>query len=115
MEPQDIRIVPPQQAAKNEALRKQYAPSMVTPEPTLSVEDKAICDAATRRGNLENPKSCWNKARSEEMTFIILGRDPAAAATLQAWIDERLRLHLNKEDDEQIKQVRVLIQRLNYG
>jgi hypothetical protein len=35
---------------------------------------------------------CLVKARDEEPAFIILGRDPAAFATLETWCEERWRL-----------------------
>lgn len=31
-----------------------------------------------KRDKLANPASCMNKAREDEMTFVLFGRDPAA-------------------------------------
>lgn len=41
---------------------------------------------------LANPNSCLNKARNNEMLFVLLARDPAAPAAIRAWIAERKRL-----------------------
>lgn len=52
---------------------------------------------------LSNPNSCLNKALLLEPVFVLLGRDAAAPAAIQAWIDERIRLGLNKPTDMQIQ------------
>jgi len=57
-----------------------------------------------KKFELTNSESCLNKARNEEMTFILLGRDLASAATIKFWIAERIRLGKNKETDPQIKE-----------
>lgn len=54
------------------------------------------CDEAS------NPNSCWNKAKDDEMIFVLLGRDVASPAAILAWIHERIRHHKNKPEDEQI-------------
>lgn len=51
---------------------------------------------------LADPKSCLNKARHEEMLFVLLGRDAAAPVAIRAWVAERIRLGKNEPDDEQI-------------
>lgn len=38
-------------------------------------------------------------AQEDEPVFILLGRDPAAAAAIHAWIEERKRLGLNHSGD----------------
>ncbi len=43
-----------------------------------------------------------SRARDDEMTFVLLGRDAAAPFTIRAWCDERIRLGKNKNDDAQI-------------
>lgn len=48
--------------------------------------------------------SCWNKARPNEMVFVLLGRDEAAPVTIRAWVAERIRLGKNREDDHQIQE-----------
>ena len=47
--------------------------------------------------------SCWNKANPREMTFVLLGRDLAAADTIEFWCQRRVELGLNKADDDQIR------------
>jgi hypothetical protein len=55
-----------------------------------------------KREELVNPKSCMNRARDDEMTFVLLGRDKAAPAAVRAWIQERIRLGKNVATDPQI-------------
>lgn len=52
---------------------------------------------------LADPKSCMSRARDEEMTFVLLGRDAAAPVAIRAWVGERLRLGKNAPGDAQIK------------
>jgi hypothetical protein len=51
---------------------------------------------------LTDPNSCMSRAQPEEMTFVLLGRDAAAAATIRFWIAERIRLGKNTATDAQI-------------
>jgi hypothetical protein len=46
--------------------------------------------------------SCFNKAKEDEMLFVLLGRDSAAPATISFWIAERIRQGKNKHSDPQI-------------
>jgi len=55
-----------------------------------------------KRDELTNPSSCLNRARDDEMVFVLLGRDPAAAEAIDAWVAARLRLGKNKWNDPQI-------------
>lgn len=45
---------------------------------------------------------CMAKARDDEMTFVLLGRDAAAPVAIRAWIAERLRTGENLLSDRQI-------------
>ena len=56
----------------------------------------------TKREELTNPKSCMNRALDYEMTFVLLGRDPAAPVAIRAWVAERIRLGKNDAYDAQI-------------
>lgn len=51
---------------------------------------------------LTDPKSCMSRARNDEMTFVLLGRDRAAPAAIRAWVAERIRIGKNKFKDAQI-------------
>lgn len=53
---------------------------------------------------LTDPNSCMSKAKDDEMTFVLLGRDKAAPVAIKAWIAERLRLGKNTIDDDKIKE-----------
>lgn len=50
----------------------------------------------------ELTRGCMAKAHPDEMTFVLLGRDPAAASTIAFWIQERLRLGLDKPTDPKL-------------
>ena len=51
---------------------------------------------------LSNPRSCMNRARDEEMTFVLLARDEAAPKTVRDWVQRRIKMGKNKPDDPQI-------------
>lgn len=55
-----------------------------------------------RFDEMNNLTSCMNKARNDEMTFVLLGRDVAAPAAIRFWIAERIRLGKNRPDDDQV-------------
>lgn len=55
-----------------------------------------------KRDELTDPTSCMSRARDDEWTFVLLGRDPAAVVAVRAWIEERVRLGKNRRDDPQI-------------
>lgn len=57
-----------------------------------------------KKDETTDESSCLNRAREDEMLFVLLGRDRAAPAAIRAWIGERLRLRMNAVDDEQITQ-----------
>ncbi len=58
---------------------------------------------------IRNPNSCFNKARPEELIFVLLERDEAAPIAIQAWIEARIRLGKNIADDSQIREARELL------
>lgn len=55
-----------------------------------------------KREELTNPNSCMSRARDDEMTFVLLGRDAAAPAAIHAWATERIRIGKNTAVDPQI-------------
>lgn len=55
-----------------------------------------------KKQELSNPNSCLNKAKDEEMVFVMLGRDEAAPAAIRAWCRKRVKLGKNNPDDLQI-------------
>jgi hypothetical protein len=55
-----------------------------------------------KKEELERTDTCMAHAHPEEMTFVLLGRDVAAPATIRAWVAERIRLGKNVETDAQI-------------
>jgi len=57
-----------------------------------------------KRDEISDPNSCLNRARDDEQTFVLLGRDAAAPAAIRAWVNERLRLGKNMLEDAQIQE-----------
>jgi hypothetical protein len=57
-----------------------------------------------KRDEIENPKSCFNRALDEERIFVLLARDPAAPIAIRAWVAERIRLGKNRSGDDQIRE-----------
>lgn len=55
-----------------------------------------------KRDELTNPAGCMVRARDDEMTFVLLGRDAAAPAAIRAWIAERIRMGKNRPGDPQV-------------
>jgi hypothetical protein len=51
---------------------------------------------------LSDPESCLNRARDNEIIFVLLARDAAAPAAIRAWAGERMRLGKNRLSDPQI-------------
>jgi hypothetical protein len=55
-----------------------------------------------KKEELSNPKSCINKAKDNEMTFVLLGRDIAAPYAIREWVEKRIWEGKNKRNDPQI-------------
>ena len=55
-----------------------------------------------KRDEIANPNSCLNRARDDEMLFVLLERDDASPATLRFWISERIKLGKNQPGDAQL-------------
>jgi hypothetical protein len=55
-----------------------------------------------KRDELHDPNSCINRALDDELTFVLLARDPSAPVAIQAWVDSRLNHGKNKPSDPQI-------------
>ena len=51
---------------------------------------------------LTNPMSCLNRAKPDEMVFVLLGRDIAAPVAIRAWANWRIQSGQNTENDIQI-------------
>lgn len=57
---------------------------------------------------LNNANSCLNKAKPNELIFILRGHDLASPFAIEQWCAERIRLGKNKEDDDQIIEARLV-------
>lgn len=59
-----------------------------------------------KQDELSRKDTCMAHAHPQEMTFVLLGRDPAAPMAIYHWCAERIALGKNKEGDEQIVEAR---------
>lgn len=59
-----------------------------------------------------NKMSYLVRARPEEECFLLLARDAAAPMAIRCWVDERIDRGLNEEDDEQIREARMIARRM---
>ncbi len=57
-----------------------------------------------KRDELEIATSCFNKARDNELIFVLLGRDVAAPAAIAEWIKTRILLKKNVVGDRQLSE-----------
>jgi hypothetical protein len=64
----------------------------------------------TKRRELSEKDSCFNKADMSETIFVLLGRDPAAPAAIRAWCQRRVELHKNTWVDSQIQEAMITAQ-----
>jgi hypothetical protein len=55
-----------------------------------------------KKDEIANPNSCFNRARPDELVFVLLGRDPAAPAAIRAWAAARIASRKNIATDHQI-------------
>ena len=55
-----------------------------------------------KKDELSLEHTCMNHAHTEEMTFVLIGRDAAAPVAIRAWVAERLRIGKNVDSDPQI-------------
>jgi hypothetical protein len=55
-----------------------------------------------KKDELSLEHTCMQHAHPEEMVFVLLGRDPAAAIAIRKWAYERIRLGKNAWSDAQI-------------
>jgi hypothetical protein len=55
-----------------------------------------------KRDELTNPDSCLNRARDDEITFVLLERDEATPNTIRDWIKWRIKLGKNQPGDPQL-------------
>lgn len=43
----------------------------------------------TKQEQINDPNSCWNKAKPDEEVFVLLARDLAAPNTIREWVEIR--------------------------
>lgn len=56
-----------------------------------------------KKDEIANPTSCFNKARDDQVIFVLLDSDDAFAATVRFWAGERLRIGKNRLEDAKIQ------------
>jgi len=55
-----------------------------------------------KREELSNPNSCLNRAKDDEVVFVLRAHDITAPSVIRYWCIERIATGKNKRDDEQI-------------
>jgi len=55
-----------------------------------------------KKDEISSADSCMQRAHAMEMTFVLLGRDPAAPVAVRAWVAERIRIGKNRADDPHV-------------
>lgn len=55
-----------------------------------------------KRDEMAEPDSCLNKARNDEILFVLRSDDPAAPATIRAWVELRVAMKMNNRGDAKI-------------
>ena len=55
-----------------------------------------------RLEEVQNPLSCLNRAKPNELVFVLLGRDVAAPGVIRMWCAKRVTMQKNTWDDDQI-------------
>ena len=68
-------------------------------------------------GTKRNPGKydCYSHLHPDEPHFVIMGRDPAARATIEAWLDERKRLGQDDSIEKQDEAMECLEAMENWG
>lgn len=56
----------------------------------------------TKREELADPNSCFNKAKDDELIFVLLERDEAACHAVLEWAKKRVELGKNLDTDPKI-------------
>ena len=55
-----------------------------------------------KREVLSDPSSCLNRARDDEMIFVLLARDESSIDAVRAWIESRIKRGKNIREDAEI-------------
>jgi hypothetical protein len=64
---------------------------------------EAIREAIVRKvDEITKQYSCLNKAKSNELVFVLLGRDAAAPTAIRAWVERRIQIGLNEPGDAEV-------------
>ena len=51
---------------------------------------------------LSDPNSCMSRAKDDEPTFVLIGRDEIAPSVIRYWCAQRVMSRKNRPDDPQI-------------
>ena len=55
-----------------------------------------------KRDEIADPTSCWNKAKDDDIVFILLQGDDASPETIRFWVNKRIELGKNKPGDRKM-------------
>lgn len=56
-----------------------------------------------KKDELNDPGSCLNNAKNDEMVFVLRAHDIVASSVIRFWVSERIRIGKNRPDDVQIR------------
>ncbi len=56
-----------------------------------------------KRDEVRRPDSCLNRAREDEIVFVLLGRDMTTPITILKWAMERIKISKSAVDSDEIK------------
>jgi len=63
-----------------------------------------------KRDEIADANSCFNRAKDDEMLFVLLGRDADAPGTIRDWIKRRIASGKNKPEDSQLLHAEICAQ-----
>lgn len=57
----------------------------------------------TKRENIDNPNSCWNKAADDATVFVLKDTDPVFTETVRFWAAKRVEYGIDPPDSPKIR------------
>jgi hypothetical protein len=67
-----------------------------------------------KQDEMNDPKSCWNKAKGDELLFVLLERDMDAPETIRFWVNKRIARRKNKLEDPQMQEALALADQMDH-
>jgi hypothetical protein len=58
----------------------------------------------TKLEEINDPRSCLNRAADDELVFVLRASDPAATVAVAAWMEARIALGENRPGDAKLQE-----------